>query len=78
MTREEFQKGLTEISPDTSGKISREELYKMLTTAGEKFSASEANQALSLIPKEDGWICVEEFSKILFSATADPEKISAE
>ncbi|KAI5191628.1 hypothetical protein NECID01_1539 [Nematocida sp. AWRm77] len=69
MTAEQMKKALQEISPSTAGKISKEELFKMITRSGEKFSITDANQVLAFIPKENEWIDIETLCKILFPET---------
>lgn len=66
MTLGEFKQSLNEMSTTSSGKISRDELFKILTTIGDRFTFQEASQALSLVPNENGWISIEEFAQILF------------
>ncbi|OAG31216.1 hypothetical protein NEDG_01629 [Nematocida displodere] len=68
MRLEELIQGLEEMSQDSSGRISREELFKVLTTSGDKFTTTEANQVLSLIPAEEGWISIEGLGQMLFQA----------
>ncbi|KAI5180002.1 hypothetical protein NEOKW01_0331 [Nematocida sp. AWRm80] len=66
MTYEELKRSLSELSPDGPVKISREELVKMITTTGDKLSITEANQVLSLIPKEEGYFNIEDLLKALY------------
>ncbi|KAI5187456.1 hypothetical protein NEHOM01_2192 [Nematocida homosporus] len=62
----DIKQGLLEVAGNNAGKISREELLKMITTIGDKFTTSDANLALSLIPKENGWIDIEQLTDLLF------------
>lgn len=71
MDAEEMRKGLLEISPNNSGKISKDELFKIITGTGNKFSFTEANQVLSLLPKDDGWIDIEALCQLLFAGNVN-------
>ncbi|KAI5171472.1 hypothetical protein NEFER03_0794 [Nematocida sp. LUAm3] len=66
MTKDEVRRGLMEISLNNSGILQRDELFKLLTSSGQKFTPKEANLAISLLPKKDGAIEVSALVEALF------------
>lgn len=63
---EVIKQGLLEMFPDGSGRVPIEELYRMATTLGDKMGAVEAKQAISLLPKEEGRVSVQDLIGALF------------
>lgn len=51
-----LQEALLEMDSEGHGRIQREELHRLLTSVGDKFSALEAAQVFSFIPVEDGYV----------------------
>ncbi|BFY99784.1 hypothetical protein BsWGS_02822 [Bradybaena similaris] len=76
-TEEDLMKAFRKIDLNGDGYISLDELFKILTTKGEKMSKEEVREMIDEVDEnKDGKLDYREFSKMVVSSTEDFKKMS--